>query len=191
MKEYREDVRARALEHGRKPDDVKVLFLISPIIGETHQAALDRRAQLLADSAAAPHVRLAGMGYATDIDFSAFDLDVPIREFADRMTTNGHQSSLEAFVRQNADRTLREVSSISTSGGGQRVELLGTPAEVAAQMEEVMEEVGGDGFLLTQDVLTRRSISEITDGLVPELQKRGLTRTEYTYEQFRDNLLEF
>ena len=46
-------------------------------------------------------------------------------------------------------------------------------------MGEVMAEVGGDGFLITQDYLTRRSISEITDGLVPELQKRGLTRDHY------------
>jgi alkanesulfonate monooxygenase SsuD/methylene tetrahydromethanopterin reductase-like flavin-dependent oxidoreductase (luciferase family) len=131
------------------------------------------------------------MGYSTDIDFSVFDLDTPIRDLEDQMTTNGHQSSLAAFIKQNKDRTLREVASVSTSGGGQRIELLGTPAEVAGQMDEAMQEVGGDGFLITQDVLTRRSISEIADGLVPELQKRGLTRTEYTYEQFRDNLLEF
>jgi alkanesulfonate monooxygenase SsuD/methylene tetrahydromethanopterin reductase-like flavin-dependent oxidoreductase (luciferase family) len=129
--------------------------------------------------------------YATDIDFSVFDLDVPIRELADRMVTNGHQSSLASFVRQNLDRTLREVASNSAYGAGQRVEFLGTPAEVAEQMGEVMAEVGGDGFLITQDVLTRRSISEITDGLVPELQKRGLTREHYRYEMFRDNLLEF
>jgi FMN-dependent oxidoreductase (nitrilotriacetate monooxygenase family) len=191
MKEYRADVRARALAHGRKPDDVKVLFLVSPIIGETHQAALERKAQLAADAAAEPMVRLAGMGYATDIDFSVFDLDTPISDLEEQLTTNGHQSSLAAFINQNHSRTLREVASVSNSGAGQRVELLGTPAEVAGQMDEVMQEVGGDGFLITQDVTTRRSISEITDGLVPELQKRGLARTEYAYEQFRDNLLEF
>jgi hypothetical protein len=39
--------------------------------------------------------------------------------------------------------------------------------------------------------LNRRYVTEITDGLVPALQRRGLTRTDYTYEQFRDNLLEF
>jgi FMN-dependent oxidoreductase (nitrilotriacetate monooxygenase family) len=191
MKEYRLDVRSRAIAHGRKPDDVKVLFLVSPIIGETTRAALERKEQLAADAAANPMIRLAGMGYATDIDFSVFDLDTPISQLEEQMTTNGHQSSLAAFITQNRDRTLREVASITSSGGGQRVELLGTPAEVAGQMDEVMQEVGGDGFLITQDVTTRRSISEITDGLVPELQKRGLTRTGYTYEQFRDNLLEF
>lgn len=191
MKEYRDDVRTRAEGHGRKPDDVKVLFLVSPIIGETHQAALDRKEQMIEEAGSDPRFRLAGMGYATDIDFSAFDLDTPIREFEEELVTNGHQSSLAAFTRQNRDRTLREVASNSAYGAGQRVELLGTPAEVAEQMEAVMAEVGGDGFLITQDVLTRRSISEITDGLVPELQKRGLTRDRYRHELFRDNLLDF
>lgn len=191
MKEYRDDVLARAAGHGRNPDDVKVLFLVSPILGETNQSALEREALAQAEAAANPVTRLAGMGYATDIDFSVFDLDTPIKDLAGRMVTNGHQSSLESFVRQNSGRTLREVASVSATGSAQRVRLLGTPSEVAEQMDEIMSAVGGDGFLITQDVLTRRSISEITDGLVPELQKRGLTRTSYTHEMFRDNLLEF
>jgi hypothetical protein len=58
-------------------------------------------------------------------------------------------------------------------------------------MDEVMQEVGGDGFLFTADVVTRRSIAEMTEGLVPALQRRGLTRRAYAYDQFRDNLLEF
>ena len=34
-------------------------------------------------------------------------------------------------------------------------------------------------------------VHEVTDGLVPALQRRGLTRSAYTFEQFKDNLLEF
>jgi hypothetical protein len=56
-----------------------------------------------------------------------------------------------------------------------------------------MEEVGGDGFLITTPVLrvSRRYVVEIADGLVPALQKRGLTRIAYKHEMLRDNLLEF
>ena len=56
-----------------------------------------------------------------------------------------------------------------------------------------MEEVGGDGFLITSPVmrLNRRYITEITDGLVPALQRRGLVRTAYTTTMLRDNLREF
>ena len=70
---------------------------------------------------------------------------------------------------------------------------MGTPDTVADRMGEVMEEVGGDGFLITSPVmrLNRRYITEVCDGLMPALQRRGLTRSAYTYEQFRDNLLEF
>jgi hypothetical protein len=37
----------------------------------------------------------------------------------------------------------------------------------------------------------RRYVTEICDGLVPELQKRGLTRKAYEFDNFRDNLLAF
>jgi hypothetical protein len=57
----------------------------------------------------------------------------------------------------------------------------------------MMDAVGGDGLLVTSPVmrLNRRYITEVTDGLVPALQRRGLTRTAYAFDQFRDNLLEF
>jgi hypothetical protein len=60
-------------------------------------------------------------------------------------------------------------------------------------MGAIMDEVGGDGFLITSPVmrLNRRYIVEIADGLVPALQRRGLARSGYAFEQFRDNLLEF
>lgn len=60
-------------------------------------------------------------------------------------------------------------------------------------MGELMEEVGGDGYLITSPVmrLNRRYVTEITDGLVPELQKLGLTRTEYRTTMLRDTLREF
>ena len=58
-------------------------------------------------------------------------------------------------------------------------------------MGEVMEEVGGDGFLFTQGNMTRRTIAEVTDGLIPALQQRGLVRTAYEHKHLRDNLLAF
>ena len=68
---------------------------------------------------------------------------------------------------------------------------MGSPDAVAAQMAEVMEEVGGDGFLFSMPNVSRRTTAEIADGLVPALQQRGLTRKAYAHKQLRDNLLEF
>ena len=50
-------------------------------------------------------------------------------------------------------------------------------------MAELMEEVGGDGFIFTGN-LTRRYIAEITDGLVPALQRRGVVRAAYAAPAF-------
>ena len=58
-------------------------------------------------------------------------------------------------------------------------------------MGAAMEEIGGDGFLLTTNETSRRVIAEIADGLVPELQRRGLARRSYDHAMFRDNLLAF
>ena len=69
--------------------------------------------------------------------------------------------------------------------------MVGTPDSIASQMAEVMQEVGGDGFLIEQPNVNRRTIASITDGLVPVLQHRGLTRNAYAHEQLRDNLLDF
>ena len=56
---------------------------------------------------------------------------------------------------------------------------------------EVMQEVGGDGFLFFNSYFDRRYVMEVCDGLVPELQRRGLTRKAYAHQHLRDNLLEF
>jgi hypothetical protein len=38
---------------------------------------------------------------------------------------------------------------------------------------------------------SRRVITEVTEGLVPALQRRGLVRTQYEGSTLRDVLLEF
>lgn len=123
----------------------------------------------------------------TNIDFGQFPLDEPIGER--ELTTNGHQQTLSDFLREAGDKTLREAA--AALGSGACIDLIGTPDQVAAQMDEAMQTVGGDGFLLTSDETTPHYVAEIVDGLVPALQHRGLTRKSYSFKQFRENLLEF
>ena len=187
MKAYRDDVRSHMVRHGRNPDDCKVLFMVAPIIGETEADAQERKRLRQARAAAQIPQRLAFLGKLMNIDFGRMDLDRPI---PGDLTTNGHQQTLDQFKKMAAGRTLREamgehnVTALS-------VELIGTPDSVAAQMGEVMQEVGGDGFLFSMPNVSRRLLAEIEDGLVPALQDRGLVRSAYAHKQFRDNLLEF
>jgi len=186
MKEYRTDVRARMAAFGRDPNSCKILFMLTPIVAQSREEAKIRADRRRADAEKNIDVRLAQMGWTTNIDFSGHDLDAPVAE----LTTNGHQSSLANFLRRAGGKTLREaIIGYSTSGGS--IDLVGTPDDVAAQMGEVMEEVGGDGFLFSLGDVSRKSVAEITDGLVPALQQRGLTRKAFGGRYLRENLLEF
>jgi FMN-dependent oxidoreductase (nitrilotriacetate monooxygenase family) len=185
MKQYRDDIRARAEVYGRDPDDVKVMFIISPILGASEAEAVERRELKREAVRADPTGQLIGWSGSMEIDFSQFDLDEPLPATA---RTNGHQSTLDTFRAWSGERTLREaVQDYRTES----LELVGTPDSVADQMEAAMAEVGGDGFMLWMQPPTRQYVAEITDGLVPALQRRGLVRTEYTHTHLRDNLLEF
>lgn len=182
MKTFRDDMRKRLAAQGRDPDSCKVLFVVAPTLGETNEEAEERVRRRQAQREAAPEVTLAMMGSLTDIDFSAFDLDAPLAE----LTTNGQQGTLKRFLAQG--RTLREVAGNYRFGFEDAV--VGTVERVADVMEEAMEQVGGDGFMFNGP-LSRRYVAEITDGLVPVLQKRGLVRTAYAHAHFRDNLFAF
>jgi FMN-dependent oxidoreductase (nitrilotriacetate monooxygenase family) len=186
MKDYRDDVRAQMRAYGRNPDHCKVLFMATPILADTAAAAQERADLRAVRAAEAVDQRLAQLGWITNIDFSGHDLDAPVGE----LTTNGHQSSLEQFIRKSGGKTLREAIIGHSSSGGS-VDLVGTPDGVASQMADAMQEVGGDGFLFSLSNVSRKSVAEITDGLVPALQQRGLVRRKYGHAQFRDNLLEF
>jgi len=64
---------------------------------------------------------------------------------------------------------------------------------VADKMAWAMEEVGGDGFLISTPFqrTSRRFINEVCEGLVPALQRRGLVREVYTQPTLRQTLREF
>ena len=186
MRAYRTDVRSRRAEQGLDPDTVKVLFLVAPLMAETEEDAQRLKVRRAARVAAQVDRKLAFLGKLTNIDFARFDLDAPVGS----LTTNGHQATLDDFKRKAGNRSLREAVAAYNSDGGS-VELVGTPDGVAAQMAEAMEAAGGDGFLFSLPDISRRTIAEVEDGLVPALQRRGLVRKAYGFEQFRDNLLEF
>lgn len=185
MKWYRDDVRARARAAGRNPDDIKVLFLVYPVIGETQEDAQEKYKRMT-NTPAFLEAALASIGTVTDIDFSQFDPDKELPP----LTTNGEQGSLDKFAQWGSGKTLRQLAAERYDAG---LSLIGTPDEVAEKMGAAMEAIGGDGFLVSTPFqrISRHAIVEITEGLVPALQRRGLTRTHYEHTLLRDTLREF
>lgn len=192
MKKYRVDMDQRMIANGRKPSDIKLLFLASPVI-----AATDEEARAIVDagiaarnSPGAIEANLWMMTYVSGgrVDFSRYPLDTPVEEI-DLTDVNGEKSSVAAIFKDSAGKTLRQIATGNLHGSG--VDLVGSPETVASKMEEVMDEVGGDGFLVALPTVTRTSIAALTDGLAPVLQRRGAIRSEYTGATLRENLQAF
>ena len=183
MKEYKEDITERLIQHGRKPSDAKLLFLVSPILGDTDEEARAKHARSVEAQIANLEPALAGQSYLSGMDFSKFDLDAPLPDLTGK--SNGHQSMVDDLQLAAGAKTLRQTLIDKATGIGS-VQLVGSPDSVAVQMGEIMDYVGGDGFLIASEV-TRKNITEIADGLAPALRCRGLMRSGYPHEHFRDN----
>lgn len=182
-KAFRDDIHKHMIGHGRKPSDCKVMFMMSAVMAESDDQAEERLAYQKKTAASQMEYKLAFMSYASGVDFSKFDLDQPVPE----VKTNAAQATTAALTSAAGKKTLREIVMDTASGG---FDFVGSPDTVAAKMGETMQAIGGDGFLVS-NALTRRSIAEFADGLAPALKRRGLIRSSYHHERFRDNLLEF
>lgn len=180
-KAYRADITARLAACGRTHDACKVLFCVSIGLADTVAHAAERKRLRQAALAADLEPRLAALSFYGARDLSCLPLDEPLP----RVATNASRTMVEAYTARG--RTLREIAMDDEVNG---IPFVGTPDSIAAEMTEAMAEIGGDGFLFTEP-LTRRSIAEITDGLVPALQRRGQTRRAYAYPTLRQNLMEF
>ncbi|RFA08235.1 hypothetical protein B7R54_02595 [Subtercola boreus] len=181
MKAYRDDLRQRIERAGRDPDSVKLLFVVMPTFGDTTAEAVAKKSR----ASAQVEIALGALSAITEIDFSLFDLDAPVPT---ELTTNGHLGYLQEFMRMGESMTtLRE---LAQQWGISCLDLVGSHADVADRMCEAMEFIGGDGFLIA-GIGNRRYLSEVVDGLAPELVARGAMRTGYSSTLLAENLLEF
>lgn len=111
----------------------------------------------------------------TGVDFSQLPPDEPLK-FSER---NAMVSALESFTTADPGRawTPRQIARHAAIGGRGPV-AVGSYAEVADTFQQWMEEADVDGFNLAYAV-TPGTFEDIVDGVIPELQKRGVYKTEY------------
>ena len=156
---------------------------MQPIIGESESEAQEK--QEFHNSLVPADGGMAILSAHLDFDLSNLppDAEMASRDEPElqRMKTRYRKASGEPM-------TVREVG----ARHGQSVGLpqfVGTPSSIADQMEAYMATAGGDGFMLSP-IYCPGAIEEFVDLIVPELQKRGLFRTEYTGTTQRDHLLQ-
>jgi long-chain alkane monooxygenase len=161
----------------------KVTFGVQPILGNTEAEARRRLEDLTARiPLEAALSRLSG---SLGVDFSQMELDLPLEE----QKTQASQGLMKAMSASFENRrfTLREAAVHWGLAVGMP-QLIGTPEQVADQLEAIWRETGCHGFNVTPTI-TPASVEEFVDVVVPILQRRGIFRTAYEGETFRDNLL--
>ena len=82
--------------------------------------------------------------------------------------------------------TIRELYEFIAGARGHR-EIVGTPEQIADQLQEWFENEAADGFNVMAPTFPD-GLNDIVNLVIPELQRRGLFRTEYEGSTLRENL---
>ncbi len=176
------DVKGRMEKLGRSRDHLKILPAAFVVIGDTLDAAREKRARL--DSLVHYDSGIASLSIALGHDASVFDPDGPLPEIPEsNASKSGRQRAIDLAKAENL--TVRQLA--QRIGGYSGLEFIGTPATIADQMEQWLIGEGSDGFIIQFPYLPG-GLDEFVDDVVPELQRRGLFRRDYEGKTLRENL---
>ncbi|MPW08932.1 NtaA/DmoA family FMN-dependent monooxygenase [Paraburkholderia sp. CNPSo 3155] len=182
--QFYRDVKGRLARYGRAPEHLKIMPGIFPVIGKTQQEARDKfdALQELID----PAVGLALLSNMSGgVDLSQYPVDGPVPELPETNGGKSRQRLLLDLARRD-NLTIRDLY-LRIAGARGHQQVIGTPQSIADQLQQWFEEEGADGFNIMSPWLPG-GLSEFADTVVPELQRRGLFRTEYTGSTLREHL---
>jgi len=178
---YYDSVKGRMAKYGRAPEHLHILPALVPFVGRTRQEAQDKLDELkaLIDP-------LVGLSILSSMitDLSVYPVDGPMPELADVVMPSPGRKIVEQARKHNM--TIRQVYETYGAGFGMRV-VVGSAKDIADDMEEWFTTGAADGFNICPSHLPH-AIHDFAALVVPELQRRGLFRTEYEGRTLRENL---
>ncbi|PAW79947.1 MAG: hypothetical protein B9S32_01065 [Verrucomicrobia bacterium Tous-C9LFEB] len=185
-KAFYTDLKSRLPKFGRTASELKVLPGALIIVGENEAIAREKEALLLElNDARQALVQLSGM---IEKDLSGYSLDEPAEPILSSIAVQGmqgHVNALAAIARKDS-LTLGQLARRFASGLT-FARFVGTPTQIADEIEKWFENYACDGFML-RTAYNPSGTEDIVRLLIPELRKRGLVRTEYTGKTLRENI---
>jgi FMN-dependent oxidoreductase (nitrilotriacetate monooxygenase family) len=176
------DVKGRMEKLGRSRDHMKILPAAFVVVGDALDEALEKRARL--DTFVHYDSGIASLSIALGHDVSGFDPDGPLPEIPE---SNASRTSRQRVVEwaERDNLTIRQLA--QRIGGYSGLEMVGTPAMIADQIEAWLVGEGSDGFNVMFSHLPG-GLDDFVDKVIPELQRRGIFRREYEGATLRENL---
>lgn len=190
------DLHARARRAGRDPRTLRVLPGLTVVLGDT-PAEAEANARAVERAQVTPATALVLLEQVWRRDLSSFDPDGPPPEpredLVDEDLTAGRTTQSADLLAQ-----AREWYAHATEAGlsirelvlarANRTAVVGTPGQVADQIDEAVQTDAADGFIISPTIVPH-GLDEFVDRVVPLLQERGSLRTEYPQgATFRDLL---
>jgi FMN-dependent oxidoreductase (nitrilotriacetate monooxygenase family) len=178
------DLKGRLAKYGRHPDTLKIIAAASVYVGRTESEADEFYEEL--QSLISPTLGVPYLSKLVEMDLSGYALDGPMPDLSGK--TNAIESfrvMINAMVKRD-NLTIRQTYQRVLPSMGFIV-FKGNPVQIVDQMEEWYKTKACDGFNVQHPVLPR-SLKDFVDLVIPELQRRGLTRREYTGKTLRENM---
>ncbi|MSQ70226.1 MAG: LLM class flavin-dependent oxidoreductase [Betaproteobacteria bacterium] len=178
-----DELKLRVARHGRNPEEVKILAGVMPIVGRTDaeaKAQLDRLQGWISDTTAVPLVSQR-LGH----DISGLPLDGPIPDFPRTERGQTFSKTLLEHARRH-NMTLRDIYNLIAAAHGHWV-ICGTAERIADTLEEWFIERRADGYIVMPPFFPG-PFDDFVDLVVPELQKRGLFRKDYSGKTLLEHL---
>lgn len=176
------DVKDRMGPAGRQRDHLKILPGALVVVGETQEQARDIRARL--DSLVHEKSAIASLSIALGHDASKFDPDQPLPPIPEsNASKSGRQRAIDLARKEGL--TVRQLAQRLGGHGG--LAFVGTARSIADDMQEWLETEASDGFNIMFPWLPG-GLDAFVEGVVPELQRRGIFRREYEGSTLRENL---
>tara|TARA_B100000446_G_scaffold153373_1_gene148805 strand:- start:539 stop:1870 length:1332 start_codon:yes stop_codon:yes gene_type:complete len=183
-REFYQDVKGRAVKHGRRPEEILMLPGCNPIVGSTAAEAEQKYQEIANLVVIGDALNYLGR-YFNDIDFTQYDLDEQFPELGD-FARNGWESATDRIKKVSREEglTLRQMALRSTTPKGP---FIGTAEHIADTMQAWFEAGAADGFMMNASVLPQ-GFDDFVDHVLPIFKDRGLFRTEYEHDTLRGNL---
>jgi FMN-dependent oxidoreductase (nitrilotriacetate monooxygenase family) len=181
---FYEDIKQRAMRLGRNSEHVVILPGICPIIGRTEEEAKEKEEKLVELSN--PEYSLIMLSNHIGFDLTGYPLDGPMPQLPVQ-EVRGHQSRTKLIVElaHRENLTLRQLLRQLAGGRGHQT-ITGTPTQIADTLEHWFLSGAADGFNIMPQLMAG-GLEDFLELVVPELQHRGLFRTEYTGSTLRDH----
>ncbi|WP_117193280.1 LLM class flavin-dependent oxidoreductase [Rhizobium terrae] len=176
------DIKGRMAAAGRNRDHLKILPAAFIVIGDTVEEAKAKRAKL--DSLVHYDSAIASLSIALGHDASGFDPDGPLPEIPD---TNASKTGRAQVLKLAEQEKLTARQLAQRYGGYSGLAFVGTPETIADEMQAWLSESASDGFTVVFPYLPQ-GLDDVTQRLIPELQRRGIFRKDYEGTTLREHL---